>query len=324
MSVVLVTGAGGFVGSAIVRQLVRNGGTFPDGSEIEHVVALLRPGGSDERLRKLEPGAGWSIEHADVHDRDSLLDPFERLRPRAVVHSALPREAYERDDVGLVGRPLELLIEGLAQTRDCRFLQVGSAWILAAGDRLDESALLEPVNPYGHNKVAEERLLARLAGDRGVPWIVLRLFNLFGAYEDARRLVPTLVANLSRAETVELTQGDQVRDFNDVDVAARAFVNALSAPDDACAGIYHIGSGRGTSVRELALDVASMVGHPELIQFGASTTRDEAVPILVSDPTLATDVLGWEPDLDLRGSVRKTVAWWLARLGLEATKEVPA
>ena len=325
MSVVLVTGAGGFVGSAIVRHLVQHGGSFPDSTEVEQVVALLRPGGDDGRLRELEPSGRWSIEHADVLDRDALLEIFGRLHPRAVVHSALPRAAYERDDFDLVGRPLEILIACLAQESKCRFLEVGSAWILAAGDRLDESAPLGPVNPYGRNKVHEEMLLRRLADTHGVPWIVLRLFNLFGAYEDARRLIPTLVSNLSRGETVELTRGDQVRDFNDVDVAAGAFASALAAPDDACGRVYHIGSGRATRVRELALDIADMVGDPELIRFGASATQDEEIPILVANPSLAANVLGWKPDVELRARIRETVAWWLARPELQATrKEVPA
>jgi nucleoside-diphosphate-sugar epimerase len=88
--------------------------------------------------------------------------------------------------------------------------------------------------------------------------------------------------------------------------------------------VYHIGSGRGTSVRELAFAVADIVGNRNLIQFGASETQDDDVPILVSDPALATKVLGWQPDLDLEARIREAVDWWLARLERHTPKEVPA
>lgn len=324
MTDVLVTGAGGFVGSAIVRGLVREEARFWDGAPVEHVVALLRPDGSDERLVGLEHDESWSIERADVANRDALLSVVEKSPPRAVVHAALDPAVYARDDEELVRRPLENLLEGLSGTHVPRFLQVGSAWVLAPGDALGESAPVSPANAYGSNKAREETLLARLADDAGVPWMNLRLFNLFGRFERPTRLLPSLVARLSRGEPAELTHGDQVRDFNDVDVAAHVFARALAAREDACGAAYHIGSGRGTSVRELAFGVADIVGNRDLIRFGASETEDDDVPILVSDPALATKTLGWRPDRDLEARIREAVDWWLARLNRQAPKEVRA
>ena len=125
-------------------------------------------------------------------------------------------------------------------------------------------------------------------------------------------------------DPVELTHGDQIRDFNDVDVVSQAFVDALGAPEAACGAVYHIGSGIGTRVRELALRVAAMVGGIDLIRFGAAETQDEAVPILVSDPSLATQTLGWRPELDLEARLRETVDWWLPQLEPLASREVSA
>ena len=324
MSVVLVTGAGGFVGSAIVRRLARGGAGFSDGTPVEHVVALLRPEGSAARLDELVVDGRWSVERADVADRDALLEVMSKVHPQAVVHAALDPDVYARTDERLVRRPLEVLLEGLQGTGARRMLLVGSAWILAAGDRLDESAPLGPVNPYGSNKAREERVLAELARDAGMPWITLRLFNLFGRHEKPTRLLPSLVANLICGDPVELTHGEQIRDFNDVDVVSQAFVDALGAPEAACGAVYHIGSGIGTRVRELALRVAAMVGGIDLIRFGAAETQDEAVPILVSDPSLATQTLGWRPELDLEARLRETVDWWLPQLEPLASREVSA
>jgi len=322
VSSVLVTGAGGFVGSAIVRRLVQGGARFWDGAPVEHVAAVLRPGGSTERLEELPERGRWSIERADTRDSASLGAVLEHIRPRAVVHAALDSSVYVEDAERLVRGPLESLLDGLSATAGSRFLHVGSAWVLASGDWLDESAPIAPLAPYARNKAREDALLPGIAGAAGVPWINLRLFNLFGRYEKPARLLPSLVAKLSRGETVALSHGGQIRDFTDVDRAAQAFLDALAAPEEACSAVYHIGSGCGTSVRALALMVAGMVGSRAPIQFGASESEDEDVPVLVADPSRATRVLGWRPDPDLEACVRSAVEWWLERLGTPAGREL--
>ncbi len=324
MSVLLVTGAGGFVGSAIVRGLVLGDARFWDGAPVAHVAALLRPGGSEERLQELPRDGSWSIVHADASDPAALRDAVEKLRPQAVVHAALDPTVYVEDDPGLVRGPLAALLEGLGATTGGRYLHVGSAWVLASGDRLDESVPLAPLTHYARNKAREDQLLPEIADAVGVPWINLRLFNLFGRYEKPTRLLPTLVSRLARGETVELTHGDQVRDFSDVDIAASAFLHALAAPDSACGSLYHVGSGRGTTVRALAQSVAEIVGHGDLIRFGVSGAEDEDLASLVADPSRATAILGWRPDLDLEGRVRDAVEWWLARLPSGSAREVTA
>jgi nucleoside-diphosphate-sugar epimerase len=91
-------------------------------------------------------------------------------------------------------------------------------------------------------------------------------------------------------------------------------VQALAAPEAACGAIYHIGSGRGLSVRELAREVAGILGRPELVRFGRAETADSDIPRLVADPRLAQRTLGWNPDPDLESRVRAAVEWWLERM----------
>ena len=323
MSVVLVTGAGGFVGSAIVHALVRREARFRDGDPAE-VVALVQPGGSSERLAGLPDDGTWRVVRADVSERHSLEAALEGIRPRAVIHAALDRAAYEHVDEKLVREPLEILLRSMRDVPRSRFLHVGSAWVLAPGQRLDEAARLDPVTQYARNKALQDTFLPALADAAGVPWINLRLFNLFGRYEREHRLIPTLVARLSRGEGVDLTHGDQIRDFNDVDVAAAAFADALAAPDDACGAVYHVGSGRGTAVRELAGLIAGILGGESLLRFGASGAEDEGISELVADPSRASATLGWRPDLDLEGRVREAVAWWQERLAARHPSEVGA
>lgn len=298
---VLVTGAGGFLGSAVVRALVADG--------VEDVVAVLRPGGATDRL---ETVPACPVAEVDLAAPDATAR-LRALGPQTIVHVALDREAYRRVDPAFSERPLRAVLGALDGVPGARLVHTSSAWLLAPGDRLAEDAPVLPRSPYARNKAHTDELVPRLAHEAGVAWLILRPFNLFGRYEDASRLVPHLVSRLAAGQPAELSHGGQIRDFNDVDAVGRAFSAALGADAEAYGSLYHVGSGRGTSARELALLVAEELGRPDLLRFGASRTADEDVPVLVSDPSRARDVLGWSTPEPLEEVVRSTVAWWLER-----------
>lgn len=314
---VLVTGAGGFVGSAVVRGLVRaiaaGEATFADGVPVRNVVGIVRPGGRLERLGDVH-GSSCSIERADLADRPATQALLRRVRPRAVIHVALDAAVHR----AMTGQavtlgPLETLVAGLSGVPGARFIHTGSAWVLAAGQCLDEGAVLRPRSPYALHKAGEDHALPELAGNSGVTWVNLRLFNIFGRYEPARRLLPYLVDCLVSGWVAELSHGRQLRDFTDVDAIATAYLLALRAPDDACDAVYHIGSGRGTSVRDFARIVASITGNGHLVRYCGQETRDEDLPCLVADPARARERLGWTTDVNLDESIGRAVEWWVAR-----------
>ena len=320
--VVLVTGAGGFVGSAIVRLLVKSmhevrpgpsGGIMAD-----HVVALLSPRGSTERLEELPKTREWSIQYVDLTDRRALERVLGSVTPRAVVHAALDASTYrdlpEAEQHRMNVAPLETLFEGLRGTPGARFVHTGSAWVLPSGDRLDETVKPEPRSPYALCKAKAEQCLPLLGDSTGVSWINLRLFNIFGRYEQPSRLLPYLVSKLTMGEEANLSHGNQIRDFTDVDDMASAYLLALGVDESACGRVYHIGSGRGMSARDFAMTVADFTGNARLIRFDAGVTADQDLPCLVADTALAQRVLGWSPTWDLNSRIRRTVEWWRDRL----------
>ncbi len=277
---------------------------FSDGAPVRRVVALLRPGGSLERLQELPQNGDWSIEYADITNRLELRDLLGRVRPRVIMNLAGERH---RASIEL----LETLFHGLAQVRGARLIHTSSAWVLPAGDRLDESVVLEPRSVHAEIKAQEDRLLPVLHEKTGVPWINLRLFNIFGKYEKTSRLLPYLVSSLVQGKVAELSSGDQVRDFNDVDDMARAYLLALQADESACGMVYHVGSGRGTKLRQFAMTVADVTGNAGLIRFGARETPDQDLPCLVADPARARQILQWSAPDDLEVRIRETAEWWL-------------
>ena len=320
-SPVLVTGAGGFVGSAIVRLLVQSmtagRAKFSDGTPVDHVVALVRPAGSTERLEELPKTGDWSIRPADLTDPVAMKGLLASIRPRAIIHTALDATVHtnlpEAEQHRLNIAPLETLFEGLKGTPGARFVHTGSAWVLPSGETLNESVRVEPRSPYATCKAQVDRQIPILADQAGVPWINLRLFNIFGKYEKPNRLLPYLVFRLSRKQDAYLSHGNQVRDFNDVDDMAKAFLLALKVPESSCGRVYHIGSGRGTTTRHFAMTVADTTGNADRIRFQANDTADQDLPCLVADPDLARRSLGWSPVTDLESRIDKAVQWWLDR-----------
>lgn len=319
---VLVTGAGGFVGSAVFRHLAREtpdgGVTFSGGVSADRIVGVLRPGGSRERLAELEAHEAWTLVEADVTDPESIRGLVLRTRPRAVLHLALEGAVHEpmpderRRELAIV--PLETLVEALAEAGGERFIHTGSAWVLRAGTDLDEATPVEPANPYAETKAWEDRRLAELGQETGVAWINLRLFNIFGKYEPKTRLLPHLVSRLSQGLPAELSDPERVRDFNDVGDMARAYALALRSPGEACDRVYHVGSGRGTSVRAFADTVADVTGNRELIRFDERQTADGDMDRLVADPERARRDLGWSPPESTGDRVRGAARWWLTHL----------
>jgi UDP-glucuronate decarboxylase len=139
----------------------------------------------------------------------------------------------------------------------------------------------------------------------GIELAWTRLFHLYGPHEHPLRFVPVVINSLLDGRPAPLTDGNEVRDFLHVkDVADAIVAVALSK----LTGIVNIGSGLPVTIREVATQIAGIIGRPDLLQFGAYRAPDTEAPVLVADVTKLNAV--WRPRIDLEAGLRGTIEWW--------------
>lgn len=294
-AIVLVTGASGFIGRALVRSLVSAG------AEV-HAVGRRAP---------LVAGVMW---HAADLARPGALAALETLRPwthlfhlanASVQDLSHPLEGYLRLDMGAVGKLVDI-----AQARGACLVAVGSGSVYRPSERPHrEDDPVIPLTPYAEGKLRTERLLVERHAQRPFPWTLVRLFGVYGPGESPARLVPTVIRALLAGQPAEMSQGAQVRDFLFLQDAVDALM-ALAVSEEGTERILNVGSGEGASVREVAGRIGRLLGREDLLEFGAPSTRPHDCPRWVADIARMRRITGWGPRVGWEEGLSASIAWW--------------
>lgn len=302
---VLVLGASGFVGANLLRALLRNGADAYGTSS--------RPG--PWRLDGLAAGRVIVVDLLAERDAEALLD---RLRP-ATVFDCVAHGAYPfQSDVGLIYRTnverLGRLVESLHRRGVHRFIHAGSSseyGDMAAGP--GEDVPLRPNSPYSASKGAAAGIL-RYAGTKlGLPCANLRLYSVYGPYEEPSRLVPTALRQGLAGAHAEFVDPATSRDFVYVDDVCEAFVRAaVDLPEAEHGASFNIGTGVNTTIGDFAAavsDLFELEGAPRFNLPG----RDWDLQRWFADPRRAAASLGWTARTDLAAGLRATAGWLASR-----------
>jgi nucleoside-diphosphate-sugar epimerase len=311
---VLVTGAAGFIGSRVMRQLV----AMPD----LDAVALVRASSDLWRLNSVgidRPLGHPGLVHADLCDDKAVEQVLRRVKPDAMIHLAM---AYHQ-----IGTPAGADMDAVNLKATLRlhraFSDCGGRRFIGAGtcfeyghvdaDRIDENAPCRPCYDYARAKAqATEALLAQ-GRETGTETLVLRVFAPYGPMEEQRRIVPQLVEAGLSSRRLGLSPGGQVRDYVYVDDVAGAFVAAAVQPTLAATPtVYNVCSGVGYSLRQLAAAVSRALGRMLDLQWGQSPYRPNEMMRLVGDNRLIKLDLGWQPSCSLHDGLLRTASWMSA------------
>jgi len=294
-SPVLVTGAGGFLGSVVVRRLVSLGA---------EVRALAGP--APAGLRPLP--AGVEGVHGDIEDAellrrlvDGVACVYHVAGPPSVAGSFAAPALYLR--VHAAGTAA--LIERCAAAGVRRFVHVSSAEVYgAATGVVGEDHPRAPRSPYGIAKLAAELLLET----SGLLASIVRPFSIYGPGASPRSLLAGLLDQLDRGDALVVADLRPVRDYCFVDDAAEAIV-AASLRDGPPVRAYNVASGRGVSVAELARTLLRAAGREELPvrERGGDRPAGALTLELVGDPTRARQELGFETRTVLEDGLVRTL-----------------
>ena len=274
----VVTGAGGFLGRAMVARLSRGGVSVlaPRRAELDwrDAVAAARylDGAGVATIYHL---ASSGVANANADDPQIVAD--ELAMARAIARAAHP---------------------------GTRVVYAGSMAEYGTSGRLAESAGVAPRNAYARAKVEAGRMLGESSQTRGFTLVHARLFGLYGPGERAGRLLPAIVAALRERRPIALSDGAQRRDFIHVEDAARA-LEALGR-QGRCPAWVNVGTGIALEVRAVALALAREMGADAgLLQFGARPRSAHDQDVLEADTALLAQTIGWVPPqrLDPAGGV---------------------
>jgi nucleoside-diphosphate-sugar epimerase len=299
---VFVSGAGGFIGAAVVRALVSHGAgvralagapgqvTFELPAEVEPVFADIQ---DQDTLTRLAAGAAIAIHLAGP---PSVAGSFQAPLEYGRVHT---------------GGTLAML-EACRSARICRFVYLSSAEVYGCSEAeaVTEDDPLRPRSPYGASKAAAEQFVDAYAGMFGMESVVLRPFSVYGPRMPPHSVTATILRQAMSEDEIVLGDLASVRDYCYIDDVVEGVLRAAGVPG-LVHGKFNLGTGVGTSVGELACLAMRLAGRELPVRSDPSRCRPAHIDIrrLVADRTAAAGQLGWRPRVPFADGLRETLEW---------------
>jgi len=303
MKRVLISGATGFVGAKLARRVLKDG---------YQVHLIVRPGHTTWRIESLRKDA--RLYETDLEDREALAKVVHAIRPDWVFHlAAYGAYSWETD----FERMIRVNLGGTANLIDA-CLRTGFEALVNTGSSSEygfkdhparESELLEPNSHYALTKAAATHLAAYTARSAGIRIPTLRLYSIYGPFEEPNRLMPTLITYGLEGKLPPLVSPHTARDYVYVDDVVDAYLLAasrLDAPHDA---IYNVGSGAQMTIAEVvdvARRVLNIATEP---QWESMESRHWDTSHWVSNAQKIGDALGWKASTTFEQGFARMKDW---------------
>ena len=316
MGKVLVTGAGGFIGSHLTEELVRQG---------EEVRALVRYNSRDAKglLEDLPREIQHQIEvvPGDLKDPDGVKKVLKGCSkvfhlgaliaiPYSYIH---PFDFIQTNTVGTA----HLLNACLEQGTLERVIHTSTSEVYGTAQYvpIDEKHPLQAQSPYAASKIAADKLAESYYLSFGLPIAILRPFNTFGPRQSLRAIIPTILSQAMGDQKIRLGNISPRRDFLFVKDTVRGFIQ-LGKCEEAVGKVVNIGTGTDISVEALVTKILNLTGKRGEIEVEDQRIRPEKSEVmqLLSDTRLAQKLFKWAPRYTLEEGLRETMEWYQKNL----------
>lgn len=296
---ILLSGAGGFIGSKLLDLLITEG---------HEIACLVRPESKD-----------WSQKFRDinlVHYTADSSGPSERtftevseFSPEVLINLSWGGvQNSNRNDISQMAN-LKYVADVLAlagYSRVNHFIGVGSqAEYGILSRKVSESAELNPTTSYGAAKLAAYLMTQKLCSQLKMSYSWVRIFSTYGPGDNAQWMIQAVASDLLNGKSPAVTEGTQIWDYLYVEDAAEAL--ARIAMTSGGLGAVNLGSGVGIPVKEVVQELSRQINPEIKINYGAIPFRPDQVMHLEADISYLSSVTGWAPKTSLKEGLAKTI-----------------
>ena len=305
----LVTGSTGFVGANLTRHLVKNG------FEV-HVIVRKKSNlwRIDDIKKKIH------IHYVNLNQSKELKKLLEKIDPNFIFHlAAYGAYSWQSELKKMIKTNLEgtmnLLDASLDIDYEC-FVNAGSSSEYGfKKSPMKEDMALDPNSYYALTKASSTMLCKVYAKKFKKPIVTLRLFSVYGPYEDRNRLVPTAIMCSILKKSLDVTSGGEMRDFIYIDDVIMAFLAAIEL-NTLEGQVYNIGTGRQYTNVDVGKTVSDISNGGLDMKVGKYTRRDWDTNYWVADISKSKKYLGWKPKYSLKSGLELTYKWFVDNLAL--------
>jgi dTDP-glucose 4,6-dehydratase len=307
---ILVTGAGGFIGSHLTEMLLQAGALvralvhYNSRDSWGHLEGAIDPFGEQCEVIAgdiVDPFAprDWLVDQEYVFHLAALIGiPFSYESPGSYI------------DVNVRGTMN--LLEAVREQSVKRFIHVSTSEVYGTAQRvpIDESHPLQAQSPYAASKIAGEKLAESYAKSFGQPVTVVRPFNTYGPRQSARAVIPTIIVQALTADRISLGSTEPVRDLTYVKDTCRGLL-AVAACDDLIGETVNLGTGSGVQIGKLAETIVGLLEAEKEIVSDPDRVRPEESEVmrLIADASAARKFTGWQPEVSLEDGLCRTIDW---------------
>ena len=305
---VLVTGAGGFIGSHLVERLLSEGVRT-------RALVHYHSNGSRGWLDSISNKSELEVVGGDIRDSECVDRAMREVD--IVFHLAaligIPYSYYATRsyvDTNITGT-----LNVLQAARDLgiqRVVHTSTSEVYGSAKYvpIDEKHPLHAQSPYSASKIAADKLAEAFCLSFDLPVVTVRPFNTFGPRQSARAVIPTIISQCLKVRSVKIGRVEPTRDFSFVGNTVDGFLRAGIAPNVEGQTV-NLGSGSEISIEVLTQTIVGLVGGEIPVTIDKSRVRPEASEVdrLLADNTLAAEILEWTPHLTLEEGLKRTIDW---------------